>query len=271
MHIDSLQLYPIKSTAAVNVPNAVVEARGLAGDRRFMLVDDQGRFMTGRQYPDLVLVRAQITATGLRIDAPGMESIRVVEPDSRADTVTVNIWHDETTARAVDPSVDRWFTDYLGHTCRLVFQHHNDVRPVAPADGTNDDDRVSFADGYPLLLIGTASLDDLNGRLASPVAMGRFRTNLVAATTAAFVEDTWRRIRVGEVTFDVVKRCARCVFTTVDPLSGQRDVQGEPLKTLRGYRLDKDARGIMFGVNLVARSPGQLSRGMPIKVITKLD
>ena len=123
MHIDSLQLYPIKSTAAVNVPNAVVEPRGLACDRRYMLVDDQGRFMTGRQHPDLVLVRAEITATGLRIEAPGMEPIGVIEPGSRAATVTVNIWRDETTARAVDPRVDRWFSDYLGSACRLVFQH----------------------------------------------------------------------------------------------------------------------------------------------------
>lgn len=267
MHIDSLQFYPVKSIAPVSVANALVEPRGLAGDRRYMLIDSDGQFMTGRQHPDLVLVHATMTTTGLRIEAPGMPSLEVNEPPGDAATIAITIWRDKTTARAVDPKVDRWFSDYLGQACRLVFQHTDDCRPVAAADGTCDNDQVSFADGYPVLLIGTASLSDLNQRLAVPVSMGRFRTNLVVATTEPFVEDSWRRISIGEVIFDVVKRCARCVFTTVDPLSAQRDANGEPLKTLRGYRLDKDARGVMFGVNLIARNRGEIARAMPVKVI----
>ena len=120
---------------------------------------------------------------------------------------------------------------------------------------------VSFADGYPQLLIGTASLEDLNSRLDKPVAMGRFRPNIVVTTREPFVEDTWQRVRIGDCEFDVVKRCARCVFTTVDPDTGVKNADGEPLKTLRGFRLDRAERGVLFGVNLVPRSTGRLEAG----------
>ncbi|MEO1575095.1 MAG: MOSC domain-containing protein, partial [Pseudomonadota bacterium] len=194
-------------------------------------------------------------------------ALDVTLPPADAEAMPVVVWRDEMTARRVSDAADRWFSDYLGTPCHLVYQHEADLRAVAPAHGTRPGDEVSFADGYPVLLIGSASLDDLNGRLASPVPMSRFRTNIVADTDAPFVEDSWARIAIGEVTFDVVKRCARCVFTTVDPMSGQKDPAGEPLATLRGYRLDKSERGVMFGVNLVPRGTGALAAGQPIKVL----
>lgn len=267
MQVSSLSVYPIKSVAPIHLERAQVEARGLAGDRRYLLVDANGRFITGREQPDLVLVSAQLTERGLALSAPGMEPLLVATPDDDQAQRAVRIWRDDTTARSAGEAPSAWFSQYLGVPCSLVYQAPGDQRVVQAADGTRDTDLVSFADGYPVLLIGSASLDDLNSRLDVPVAMGRFRTNIVAATAVPFIEDTWRRICIGDVTFDVVKRCARCVFTTVDPLSGQRDEQGEPLKTLRSYRLDKAARGVMFGVNMIARNDGRIERGAPIEVL----
>ena len=267
MHVESLHLYPIKSIAAIDVEHASVERRGLVGDRRYLLVDENGRFMTGRENPQLVQVRAEHTPQGLRIQAPDRSALLFSVPSADAPTVDVRIWRDDVQARAVSAAADAWFTAYLGKPCRLVYQHDNDLRLVAPARGTRDDDPVSFADGYPVLLIGTASLDDLNARLATPVTMAHFRTNIVAQTQDAFAEDGWQRIRIGDIQFDVVKRCARCVFTTIDPISGERSVDGEPLKTLRGYRLDKSAPGVMFGVNLIPRDAGIIEQGLPIERI----
>lgn len=267
MVVDSLHIYPVKSIAGVRCDSVEVQPRGFADDRRFMLVDAQGQFMTGRQHPDLVLVNARQNHGEWTFEAPGCEPLQVALPAPDASATPITVWRDSVTAHHVADAADRWFSAYLGVDCRLVYQHDTDRRPVAPANGTQTGDEVSFADGYPVLLIGSASLDDLNGRLTAPVPMSRFRTNVVAHTDTPFVEDRWRRIAIGDVTFDVVKRCARCVFTTVDPLSGQRDPAGEPLATLRGYRLDKAARGVMFGVNLVPRSTGSIAAGQPIQVI----
>lgn len=266
MLIESLHIYPIKSVAGVAQTAAQVEPRGLAHDRRYLLIDANGKFMTGRQHPDLVLISSTPTAAGWQLDAPQMAPLSITPPQD-ADAVPLRIWHDDVAGTPVSAAADDWFSEYLGIECRLVYQHETNVRAVQPADGTRPSDVVSFADGYPLLLIGSASLSDLNQRLTTPVSMSRFRTNLVASTTAAYIEDRWRKIQIGEIEFDVVKRCARCVFTTVDPLSGQRDPAGEPLATLRGYRLDKEERGVMFGVNLVPRSKGSIEVGAPIEVL----
>lgn len=266
LRIESLHTYPVKSCAALAHDTAHVDARGLAGDRRYMVVDANGRFVTGRERPELVLVAARPRPDGLTLTAPGMDDLDVDTPQGPA--VDVRIWRDDTTARRAGPDADAWFSDYLGRDCRLVYQDEEDLRPARTVRGDPSDAPVSFADGYPLLLIGTASLADLNTRLSTPVAMSRFRPNVVVSTQTPYVEDTWRAVRIGGVEFDVIKRCARCIFTTVDPLSGEKHPGGEPLKTLRNYRLDKEARGVMFGVNLIPRGPGTVARAMAVEPVT---
>ncbi|MFK8016691.1 MAG: MOSC domain-containing protein [Gammaproteobacteria bacterium] len=267
MHVESLHFYPVKSIAAVDVARAAVEPRGLTGDRRYLLIDENGRFMTGRENPQLVQVRATPTPTGLVIEAPGQSHLEIEAPRATAPAIDVRIWRDDVQARGVSAAADAWFTAFLGKTCRLVFQHDDDIRVVAAARQTTTDDLVSFADGYPVLLIGTASLDDLNARLTDAVTMAHFRTNIVARTETAFIEDDWERIRIGDIHFDVAKRCARCVFTTVDLVTGERRADGEPLKALRGYRLDRSAPGVMFGVNLIPRDSGFIEQGSPIELV----
>ncbi|MGH8063150.1 MAG: MOSC domain-containing protein, partial [Pseudoxanthomonas sp.] len=227
MQLSSLYLYPIKSTAPLEVETARVEPRGLRNDRRWMVVDAAGRFITGRELPRLTLVRAQPIPDGLSLDAPGMPSLSVPFPQTEA-TVSVNVWKSEVGAKPSDAG-DAWLSDFLQQPVQLVHMDASVSRPMTDVHSQAGDE-VSFADAFPMLLITRAALDGLNARLAKPVSMLQFRPNLVVDGAPAHAEDGWKRIRIGEVEFDVAKPCTRCVFTTVDPLRGERDPEGEPLR-----------------------------------------
>ncbi|MEO6103342.1 MAG: MOSC N-terminal beta barrel domain-containing protein [Pseudoxanthomonas sp.] len=263
MHLSSLHLYPIKSCAPLEARSAVVEARGLRDDRRWMVVDAEGRFLTGRELPRLTLVRAQPNAHGLSLQAPGMPTLQVVFPQA-GSTVPVVVWKSEVAALPVATQVDAWISGFLQRPTRLVYMGPHVVRPIV-SEHSRPGDEVSFADGFPLLLITRAALDQLNSRLDTPVSMLQFRPNLVIDDAPAHAEDGWKRIRIGELEFDVVKTCVRCVFTTVDPARGERDAGGEPLRTLIGYR--RTAEGVTFGQNLIPRSLGTLRVGDLVEVL----
>ncbi len=265
-----INTYPIKSCAVQRHTGIEVQPRGLDEDRRWLVTDPQGRFMTGREHGRLVRIVATATADGVRLEAAGMPPLAVLHPPSDAPVQPVEIWADRPPAALA--GADQWLTEYLGTPAQLWYQRDEDVRPVPVEKGAEAGDHVSFADGYPVLLIGTASLEDLNGRLNgrlnAPVSMDQFRPNLIVKTEQAFVEDRWRRIRIGDCEFDLATRCSRCIFTTVDPATGQRDSGGEPFKTLRTYRFDKAKRGVMFGMNLIPRVIGQLGVGNDVQVLT---
>lgn len=263
MQLSWLYLYPIKSSAPLEMQSAVVEPRGLRQDRRWMVVDAEGRFLTGRQLPRLTLVRAQPIPHGLSLDAPGMPSLRVPFPQTET-AVPVVVWKNDVAARPVDPVADAWLSEFLQQPVRLVHMDAGVVRPMTDAHSQAGDE-VSFADAFPLLLISQAALDGLNARLAKPVSMLQFRPNLVVDGVPAHAEDGWKRIRVGDVEFDVAKACTRCVFTTVDPARGERDPDGEPLRTLTGYRRTPD--GVTFGQHLIPRSLGAVRVGDAIEVL----
>lgn len=263
MHLSSLHLYPIKSSAPLKVESAIVEARGLQFDRRWMVVDAEGGFVTGRQLPRMTLIRALPHADGLTLEAPGKPTLQVPRPDA-ADTVPVIVWKSQVAARPADDAADAWLSDFLGQPVRLVHMDDRITRPMTDVHSLPGDE-VSFADAFPLLLISRASLEGLNSRLAKPVSMLQFRPNLVVDGVPAHAEDTWKRIRIGEVEFDVAKACTRCVFTTVDPLRGERDPDGEPLRTLITYR--RSADGVTFGQNLIPRSLGQVRVGDAVEVL----
>jgi len=263
MRLSSLHLYPIKSSAALDVETAVVEPRGLRNDRRWMVADDGNRFLTGRQLPRLTLVRALPNANGLSLEAPGMPPLQVPFPAATA-TVRVVVWKSEVDARPADAAADAWLSEFMRQPVRLVHMDAGVTRPMTDVRSQMGDE-VSFADAFPLLLITRAALDDLNARLAKPVSMLQFRPNLVVDGAAAHAEDGWKRIRIGAVEFDVAKPCMRCIFTTVDPVRGERDPGGEPLRTLVGYR--RTADGVSFGQNLIPRSPGTLRIGDAVEVL----
>lgn len=267
MRVTGINIYPVKSTRAIALRESEVLARGLPWDRRWMLVDVEGRFITARQYPALAMVASAIAGHTLDISVAGRATLRIPLAQPTAASIAVTVWKDSCPAIPVDAAADAWFSDFLGISCRLVRMTDDLVRPVNPAYG-QPADQVSFADGFPLLLISRASLDDLNRRLAAPVPMQRFRPNLVVDGERPYGEDSWRRLRVGEVEFEGVKNCSRCLFTTIDPDTGLKDPGGEPLRTLAGYRR-RDGGGVYFGQNLIPRSGGTIRLGDRVEVLRR--
>ncbi|HEY0230187.1 MAG TPA: MOSC N-terminal beta barrel domain-containing protein [Dokdonella sp.] len=261
--LSGIHVFPIKSCAALSLDEAKVGMRGLAGDRRWMIVDAAGTFVTGRQQPRLTQVRAVPEADALALSAPGAPPLRLQAPigEARVDTA---VWGTPLRPLAAADAAHAWISAVLGMPARLVYMDEACLRAV-DADYAQAGDVVSFADGFPLLLISQAALDVLNAKLAQPVPMLRFRPNLVVADTAAHAEDGWKRIRVGEVEFDVVKPCTRCVFTTVDIERGEFDASGEPLRTLVGYR--RGPKGVTFGQNLIPRRLGRVRIGDAVEVL----
>jgi len=263
----SIHIYPLKSGAPLALDQGVVETRGLAGDRRWMLVDANGKFVTGRQQPRLTLIRAQPRENGLRLSAPDMPDIDLTAP-STGTRIESAVWGAPVKPLLADDAAHDWISAYMRAPHRLVYMDAACARPMkAKYDGRygNDDDEVSFADGFPLLLISQAALDQLNAKLAAPVPMLRFRPNLVVAGTAPHAEDQWKRIRVGAIEFEVLKPCVRCVFTTVEFERGVFDPSGEPLRTLLKYR--RGAEGVTFGQNLIPRGRGIVRRGDAVEVL----
>ena len=265
MHVASLHIHPLKSCTALDVDTLDVVPRGPVGDRRWMVIDASNRFVTARAEARLVLIRVLPQGEGLSLAAPGCAPLAVAAPRD-GPRVSVRVWDDHVDAVLADDSAHAWLSSFLGRPLRLVHMDQRSRRAVDPAYG-DPGDEVSFADGYPLLAISRAALDGLNERLEHPVTMTRFRPNIVIADCEPHAEDGWQRVRIGEVEFDAVKRCARCVFTTIDPDTAVRDPQGEPLRTLRAYRGAPNGKDVLFGMNLIARGSGTLRRGDRVDVI----
>lgn len=265
MKVTEINIYPVKSTRRIALRESEVLPRGLPWDRRWMLVDAEGTFITARQQPGLAIIDTRIGDTTLEISANGRDSLLLpLYPDNR-ETMPVVVWKDRCDAVLAGKEADAWFSDYLGLPCRLVQMTDDLLRGVNQHYG-QPGDQVSFADGFPLLLISEASLNDLNSRLPTPVSMRRFRPNLVVDGDAPYGEDAWRRIRVGEVEFEGVKNCSRCVFTTIDPDTGIKGPDKEPLRTLSTYRR-KGESGVYFGQNLIPRSGGTIRVGDAVEIL----
>lgn len=255
--LTSIHRFPVKSCRGEQVDDAVVERWGLEGDRRWMVVDETGQAITAREVNRLVLLRAELTAGGVRISAPDLPTLDVATPDPSSQT-PVALWGSVLTAAAAGPEADAWFGKALGRPARLVFLDDPMRRVTSPAF-SEPDDRVSFADGYPVLLTTEESLAALNDEVLAraraeraPLPMSRFRPNVVVAGLAPWAEDDWRRIRIGGATFRAVKGCARCVLTTIDPDTAEREK--EPIASLARIRRWDGAT--WFGINLVPDTYG---------------
>ncbi len=265
MKLTEINIYPIKSTRRIALQEAEVLPRGLSWDRRWMLVDSGGKFVTARKHPRLALVDTQVGDTALSVNGPGMPELELPLRPQHGGTVEVEIWRDHCMAVAAGEAADTWFSRYLDMPVRLVQLTDDLKRGVDPQYGRSGDE-VSFADGFPLLLISEASLEDLNSRLEKPVSMRRFRPNVVVSGCGPYAEDDWRRLRIGEVEFEGVKPCSRCIFTTIDPDTGEKDPNMEPLRTLGSYRRRQEG-GVYFGRNLIPRSGGVIRVGDDVEVL----
>ncbi len=265
MRVTGLFLYPVKSLRGHAVPVAELDALGFAGDRRFLVVDATGKFLTQRTVPRMACIDARLAADTLTLSADGAGSISVsTTAGDDAPLRTVSVWKSEgLQAEDCGPAAAGWLSSFLQFECHLVRIGREFSRPILKASA-RPGDTVTFADAYPFLAISEASLAQLNDRIqenhGEPVPMNRFRPNLVVAECAAFAEDAWTRIRIGDAVFRNGGPCARCIVTTTDQLTGERTGK-EPLKTLATFRRDPaDPTDVNFGVNLIHESKHGLIR-----------
>lgn len=272
MRLSSLFIYPVKSLRGCAVEAASVDDLGLIGDRRFLVVDEDGRFLTQRTLPRMALVETALTTDALTLSAPANGAIRVPRaPDPHASLRSVTVWKSEgLLAEDCGSAAAAWLSDFLGANCRLVRIGEKFLRPILKQTA-GPGDRVSFADAYPFLVISEASLADLNDRLAErgedALPMNRFRPNLVVSGCDAYAEDAWPRFRIGAVVFRAAGPCARCIVTTTDQLTAERGK--EPLRTLATYRRDPaDPTDVNFGQNLIHETKsGTLRIGDPLELL----
>jgi uncharacterized protein YcbX len=249
--IRHLFTYPIKSLAGIACDAITLGDRGAEGDRRWMLVDSQGRFISQREWPKLCLFSVSSIGAGYEIRSHGGDVVHVPTSMEQGKTVSVGVWSDEMKAIEAPDAISDFFSKALDMSCRLVYMPESTHRAVDAAYA-GEGILTSFSDAYPLLVIGSASLDELNARLQksgeSEMGWDRFRPNIVVGTQEAHEEDSWAEFRMGEVDCRGVKLCSRCVMTTINQQNGL--ASKEPLRTLAQYRNMKNK--IMFGQNVIA-------------------
>lgn len=282
--LSQIFIYPVKSLGAYKSSSSIVERRGLANDRRFMIVEPNGVFLTQRDHPVLASIDACLIGGEVVLRSGPNNEVKLghPEPGAQPTELRVRVWKSELTAVSMKQDADDWISEFLGREALVVYMPDSSARSVSSKFDSGGD-IVSFADGYPLLLVNTESLRALNERLETAVPVERFRPNLVIEGFSAFSEDRWKRIRVGDSIFRVVKPCARCVVTTIDQQTGEKKV-GEPLRTLAEFRkaenvfpqtfrdLDFGRNDILFGVNLIPESPGtRITIGDSVEVLETVD
>ena len=265
MYLREINIYPIKSLGGISLQKAEVQQTGLQHDRRWMLVDEKGQFLSQRTLACMAMLQVSLMQDGLLI-SPKKNSLQPLFIPFNASTrkeLAVSIWDDVCTAVEVSAEANEWFTHALGVKAQLAYMPESTQR-FADNNYAKNNEIVSFADGYPLLMVGQSSLDDLNERLPSPILMKRFRPNLVFCGGTPFCEDSFKEFRVGEVTFNAVKPCARCVMTTINQEDGTKGQ--EPLRTLATYRTKGNK--ILFGQNLLQNNRGTIQIGDKIEVLS---
>jgi len=260
MHLEELHIHPVKSLRGVSVQTASVDALGLVGDRRFLVVDSDGKFLTQRVLPQMARVSTALDATHLTLSAEGHGGIRVPLKEDAAPVRTVSIWRSEgLQAEDCGATAAAWLSQVLERACGLVRIGPAFNRPVSREGVARAGDLVGFADAFPFLILSEASLASLNARITAaggkPVPMDRFRANLVVSGCDAFAEDGWARFKIGQIVFRAGGPSVRCIMTTTDQLTGERG--REPLATLATFRRNpRDSTQVIFAQNLIHETKG---------------
>lgn len=261
--VASLHVYPVKGLKGVDLAQARATDRGLEHDRRWMVVNADGEFLTQRSHPKMATIWTDLGRGTLELSAPDAGAVDVPLSPTGATTMRVRVWNSICDALPVSAAADAWLSGYLGLACRLVYMPDRTRRASNPLFTGGEERLVGFADGYAFLAIGVASLADLNTRLAArghaALPMNRFRPNIVVAGSEPYAEDGWGEVRVGDAALRAAKPCGRCEVTTTDQATGE--ARGpEPLATLATYR-ESGEFGVMFGMNLVALRGGMVRVG----------
>ena len=256
MKIISIHIYPIKSLGGISLQSAKVLERGLEFDRRWMLVDNQGVFLTQRQHPKLTLFSVSMDNTNLLVHS-GLDASSIyipLVPDG--DELSVQVWDDKLKAVEVNKEVSQWFSTQLGQSVRLVCMPQDSKRLIDTRYASNAE-TVSFADGYPLLLVNHASFNELNDKLTKKIEIGRFRPNVIINGAKSYEEDDWGSMKLGSARIEVVKKCARCVMVNINPSTAAKET--EVLQVLSTYR--KEGAKVLFGVNALIHKEGDIKVG----------
>lgn len=256
--LSALHVYPVKSCGGTQVSSWEVDTLGLKWDRRWMFVDADGYFQTQRWNAALALVRPRLVEGGVELSAPGMPSL--VAPPGGGAPASTEVWGDAVAAESCGTGADRWASEYVGTGCRLVFVPDSSARRFEHDNGSIG--QVGFADAFPFLLVGEASLADLNRRLPAPIPMNRFRPNLVVSDSEPYAEDGWNHLAIGSIPFTRTQLCVRCSIPTID--QDTSEMGKEPSRTLATYR--KVPKGVVFGVNLAHGATGTLTVGAEVAV-----
>ena len=267
--IKSLHIYPIKGLRGISLNQTEVTTRGLKHDRRWVLVDEKNRFISQREFPEMALLHTHIEGDLLIIKDTRKNnssiSIPIVEPTSNEEMVTV--WDDKMPAKIVSEEANGWFTTALSKQLRLMFMHDASQRQADQRYAITENDHISFADGYPILIVSEASMDQLNEKTGLSQSIDRFRANIVITGVEPHEEDKLREITIGQQKLFGVKPCARCQVTTVDPSTAKYGK--EPLKTLATYR--RINHKILFGENFIPANESSISVGDLVQIIERKE
>jgi uncharacterized protein YcbX len=260
--LSAIYIYPIKSLGGISLNDSGVTERGLKYDRRWLLVDENGKFITQRIYPQMTLIDVELDKESLRFKHKKNNGYFNIDINSRSKNyVEVIIWNDKVVAETVSENANQWFSEMLKIKCSLVYMPERTNRFVDKTYASNNE-IVSFADAYPFLIIGQESLKDLNNRLDIKLPINRFRPNFVFTGGKPFDEDKWKSFSINDIIFYPVKPCSRCVITTINHETAEKSE--EPLKTLAGYRTVNNK--VMFGQNLLHNKCGSVKIGDELKV-----
>lgn len=263
--LSEITIYPVKSLGGIHLKEAGVEKKGLKHDRRFMLVDENNNFVTQRTFPKLALIKTTLNEEGIILENSEFGSILVPFVFLTKNYAEVKVWNSLCKVLVTEDKLNKILSDFLNISCKLVYMPEEFERTVSPTYDVLGNSVVSFADGYPFLLISQESLNDLNSKTDEYIPMDRFRTNLVFSGGTAFQEDTWKKISINGVIFHIVKPCERCVMTTVDQKEG-KSFSKEPLKTLAKYR---NINGkVIFGQNLLVENEGLIKVGDKVEILS---
>lgn len=262
--VNDICIYPIKSIKGISLKSSLVNLDGLWGDRRYMIIKPNGDFLTGREHPSLTLLEANLLSdNNWTLSHPNAKNSLQLMSDSFTDSYQdVSIWESQVLGQHCSYEADQWISAILGEDVKLIFFGNHSSRVTS----RRPDKPVAFADGYPFLLTTSASLAELNRTCPDNIQMAQFRPNIVVNGNHPFEEDYWKRIKIGDIIFENVKPCERCIFTTIHPDTAERSKKGEPMKTLGKFRL-KEKEGILFGINLIAENTGTIRRGDKVEIL----
>lgn len=257
MYLSEIHIYPIKSLGGISLDQSLIEESGLQFDRRWMLVDEKNNFFTQREFPQMATFNLEVKSSALKVS---FKNDTLVIPFHRESSqpANVKVWSSSVKAEIYSDEINQWFSEKFGISCRLAAMTEKSERKVSPFTAVRKfQDTVSFADACPFLVIGKNSLNELNAKMGKELPMNRFRPNFVIDGGEPFAEDSWKKIKIGNTIFHIVKACARCVMTTIDQETGEKD-DAEPLKTLADFR--KKNGKVYFGQYLIAEKAGETIR-----------